>query len=344
MTTLKSLGIRLIITILVLLGLLYLPSPAFSQQASDLQNLIRNGGFEQGFQADYGLGFEWNSFNNGNALVGWSADTWSPVVAAGENAQAIEIKHAGEQDRFAGIYQTVSVVPGQQYKLTIQGLIRSTEGNIEDSNYGYRLQYAIDAKGSTAWELLSEAAWQELPWDEQPLAEPEENNYRIDTFSTTITAESDQLTLFIRGWKKWVNDGSGIFNLDEISLTGFPTNFEVVAAQPASLEAASQTTAPEAEAVLPDIAPQQAEPQAQAAPPEINQETTAPTNNIDTGQTEATTSEALAPAPQQEQLPVSGRGADNTLNYLMIMGLALLLILVSSAIMAVTRRSHNSIK
>jgi hypothetical protein len=114
----------------------------------------------------------------------------------------IEIRNAAERDRYAGIYQTVAVVPGQSYKLTIKGLVRSLEGSITASDYGYRLQYGVDYEGGTAWELVPDQNWQEIPWDEQPLNDPVNGTYRFDTFETTLTARSDKLTLFIRAWKK----------------------------------------------------------------------------------------------------------------------------------------------
>jgi hypothetical protein len=217
----QSLRIAIILTIIILTLLVYLPAPAFSQQAAPprMQDLIVNGGFEGGFQEQFGIGYGWGGFSNGNAIVGWNYDDWRPVVAQGQYSQRIEIKDALETDRLAGIYQTVSVVPGQPYKLVIQGLIRSEEGSINLSDYGYRLQVAIDYDGGTAWELLPAAAWQELPWDEQPLSEVDPG-YKYNTYEATVTAKTEQLTIFIRGWKKWVNDGVGLFNLDEVSFVG----------------------------------------------------------------------------------------------------------------------------
>ena len=110
----NSLRLAIVGTIAVILLLIYLPAPAYSQQgeASRIQDLIVNGGFEGGFQEEYGIGYGWGGFSNGNAVVGWSFDDWSPVVADGSYSQQIQIKDALDQNRYAGIYQTVSVVPG----------------------------------------------------------------------------------------------------------------------------------------------------------------------------------------------------------------------------------------
>jgi len=146
----KDIGPRFLFSLVLIIGLLYIPSPVFSQQSPELQNLIVNGSFEEGFQ-DFGVGYGWGAFSNGQAIVGWSSDTWDKVIPAGQrNAQMIEIKDAQVLNRYAGIYQTVTVVPGAQYKLTVKGLIRSTEGDIAISDYGYRLQVGVDQNGGTA--------------------------------------------------------------------------------------------------------------------------------------------------------------------------------------------------
>ncbi len=236
MGKLDSIFARVVFSSIVIIGLLYMPLPVFSQSVADTQNLILNGDFEAGFQAEHGVGYEWGAFSNGGALVGWQPDSWEKVTAAGEYAQMIEIKDSTEQNRYAGIFQTVAVLPGETYQLTIQAVVRSSEGDITLSDYGYRLQYAIDYSGNTAWELLPAEAWVELPWDEQPLKSSVDTVYRRDSYQTTVTAQGETLTLFIRGWKKWVNNGVGLFDLDEISLTGpAPAGFE---AQSTAVDAA----------------------------------------------------------------------------------------------------------
>ena len=214
-----------------------LPTSVFAQEGegpSSIQDLLVNGDFEGGFQDGFGVGYGWGAFSNGNAVVGWNFDDWDRVVTSGNYSQRMEIKEALDQDRYAGIYQTVSVVTGQQYKLSINGLVRSDEGEVSLSDYGYRLQYAVDYDGNTAWELVDSTAWQEIPWDEQPLSLPEGEAYQTDTYDTTITATGDELTIFIRGWKKWINNGAGVFNLDEISFVGpAPDGFHSPVAQAA---------------------------------------------------------------------------------------------------------------
>jgi len=330
MIRMDSVGFRAVFSLLLIVGLLYLPSPAYSQDEGNLQNLILNGGFEEGFQEEHGVAYGWGGFSNGNALVGWGADSWDPVVAAGDKAQMIEVKNATEMNRYAGIYQTVSVVPGAQYRLTIMGLVRSTEGDIEVSDYGYRLQYAIDGNGGTTWELVPESAWTEISWDEQPLSDSAEMVYRVERYETTVTAQSDRLTLFIRGWKKWINEGSGIFDVDEISLVGpAPENFEIPAAEAAVVSnPAALNDTPLEEAPAPAIE-EEANKVAEVEEPVAE---VVPETDVSIEAPEA------APQAENSQLPVSGQGRPEALNYIVLSGGVMLVVLVMGAVVALRRQ------
>lgn len=299
-------------------------APAFSQQPTSLPNLVVNGGFEQGFQ-DFGVGYGWGAFSNGSAAVGWNVDAWPQVVVAGKTSQQIEIKNATDRDRYAGVYQTIPVVPGQQYKLTIKGLIRSEEGDIKKSDYGYRLQYGLDYNGGTAWELVDEKNWQELSWDEQPQSASSPNpTYRQDTYETTITARSNKLTLFIRAWKKWLNNGSGLYNLDEISLVGpAPDGFQAAAGNDNSAQPAGSAAAPSGQ-TLANVSNQAVSSQPAPAQPQST-----PASKPQT-----------APPAKSAQLPVSGQGHDDSINWLMIMSVTVLVILLTGAVTTAIRRRN----
>ncbi len=66
----------------------------------------------------------------------------------GEHSQLIEINtscHGSSQsDRYAGIYQTVAVVPGETYELSLHGMLRALEDDPDRGSYSYRVQYGID--------------------------------------------------------------------------------------------------------------------------------------------------------------------------------------------------------
>ncbi|MCB0167978.1 MAG: hypothetical protein KDI79_27365 [Anaerolineae bacterium] len=400
----NSLRLAVVGTIAVILLLIYLPAPAYSQQggSSSIQDLIVNGGFEGGFQEEYGIGYGWGGFSNGNAVVGWTFDDWSPVVPEGSYSQQIQIKDALDQNRYAGIYQTVSVVPGEQYKLSVTGLIRSEEGSVTLSDYGYRLQYAVDYKGRHSWELLGADAWREFPWDEQPLAEASNQDYQFKTFETTITAENDKLTIFIRGWKKWINNGTGIFNLDSISFVGpAPTGFQAPVAQVAAVgggqtpvdtlidaDVRAQVSEHDADLSAQEAEPESGETDSEATESEIvapveedaaemeadesemeaaDEPAETEATEMEATETEATELDEAAPdaevAPETEDmsaedtstqkmddatmleeapLPVSGFAADNSVVYILMVGVALLLVLFIGAVTATTRQRNVS--
>lgn len=183
-------------------------------------NVIFNGSFEEGFVEGQGMGVGWGRFQNGNVMAGWYDDTWFKVVYDGEHAQLLELRDAGDSNRYVGIFQTVSVVTNAEYELTLHGLVRSDEGSPEASNYGYRMQYGIDFNGGTNWES-EDIQWVELMWDDQPREDlMGDNEYRMEAYSTRIKAQTDKLTLFIRGWKKWPDFKEGNFDIDGVSLVG----------------------------------------------------------------------------------------------------------------------------
>lgn len=199
--------LALVITF-ILLG----PAALLAQQP----NLIKNGSFEEGFITGLGVANQWGYFHSGNVKAGFYDDTWELVVPDGEHAQLLELIDAGANDTYAGIYQKVPVEAGRQYELSFKGLIRSTEGSIKASNYGYRMQYAIDQTGNEDWRNV--AAWAELPWDEQPRTDPANGNFTVNSLKTTFTAKGDSVTVFIRGWKKWADQGEGNYDIDAVKL------------------------------------------------------------------------------------------------------------------------------
>jgi hypothetical protein len=179
--------------------------------------LIENGGFEEGFAVDSGVGNGWGHFSGGNVEASFYDDAWEAVVIEGEHAQLIELINASVMDTYAGIYQNVEVEADQAYQLSFKGIVRSSEGSIEASNYGYRMQYAIDLSGNEDWEAVE--TWVELPWDEEPRTSPASvTGFVINSEETTFTAAGDSVTIFFRAWKKWPGPGEGNYNLDAIRL------------------------------------------------------------------------------------------------------------------------------
>jgi hypothetical protein len=177
-------------------------------------DVVLNSDFAQGFQSD-GVAVGWSSFNNGGAEFSYFSDTWPAVVGETGPSQVMRVRNAGLPDRYLGIYQTVSVVPGQAYSLSMSGLVRTNSGDVNYSKYGYRLQLGIDTQGGSSWEAVK--GWIELPWDEQLRAQ---DAHGISTYTTTVIARSDKLTIFVRAWKKWADAGEGAYDVTNVSLLG----------------------------------------------------------------------------------------------------------------------------
>jgi len=187
------------------------PTPTLTRV---ITNVLRNGNFEEGFQPNQ-LGNYWNSFNNGDAHFSFHIDDWPLVVVEGKHTQLIEIAEATRSDRYLGIYQTVSVIPGEVYTFSMRGLIRTNTGDVEKTSYGYRLQVGFDPAGGQDWNKVEN--WVELPWDEQLRVQ---DSFRFDSYTTTVIPTGESLTVFIRAWKKWADAGEGDYDVDDIRLVG----------------------------------------------------------------------------------------------------------------------------
>jgi len=178
-------------------------------------NVILNGDFEQGFD-ESGVGRYWKAFDHASGVYGWSDETWPGLVWDGQHAQMMRILFSSEPDQYVGIQQTLAVVKGEPYELTLHGLIRSTEGSAQRSSWGYRIQWGIDPKGRDSWEVVRE--WYDTGWDDQPL---DADSYTINEYKATIVPTQDTLTLFVRGWRKWPREGHKVdFVIDGVSLVG----------------------------------------------------------------------------------------------------------------------------
>jgi hypothetical protein len=159
---------------------------------------------------------EWEPFRNDGFQAIYTNETF-PYIESGSNAQRVTIVGATQFNRYAGLYQQVEVVPGQVYTLTLHGQIRSAIGDINQSSYGYRMQYAVSQTGLQNWANVPETEWVELPWDEQPINASVTKFY---SYTTTIEPATAKVTLFVRGWNKWPDQSEGQYTFDSFSLVG----------------------------------------------------------------------------------------------------------------------------
>jgi LysM repeat protein len=200
------------------------------------QEMLVNGSFEGGFRMVPGCGMVgsgWGCFTNGgSAAYGFYDDQWAPVVGDGAHSQLIEINTlqvaASEQNRYAGIYQTVQLVPGATYTLKLRGGMRERSPDPTEDRFRYRIQWGYTTDGSTNWEHV--ANWVELPWDK---IDERTAPTGLLSHSTSFAAPSGKITLFFRAWKKWGNAYKELdVNLDAISLFGKAVKQHVAPAGP----------------------------------------------------------------------------------------------------------------
>ncbi|HXF62830.1 MAG TPA: LysM peptidoglycan-binding domain-containing protein [Caldilineaceae bacterium] len=185
-------------------------------------DVLVNGSFEQGFAQVPGCGIVgegWGCFTNGGAAnYGFYDDSWELVVADGKHSQLVEINTnnlaAGDPDRYAGIYQTVRVVPGEQYKLALRGMIRTT--NQEGDPWRYRVQVGYLHGPHGDWRDVEN--WTDVGWNTY-YGRTEPGSF--SDYHAVLVPDSQALTIFIRVWKKWgVAYEELDVNLDAISLVG----------------------------------------------------------------------------------------------------------------------------
>jgi hypothetical protein len=178
--------------------------------------VLQNGDFEAGFDIT-GIAYDWKGFHNAiNGTYGWSDETYPGLVWNGNSAQSMAILSSQTPDAYIGIYQTAGVIKGKAYNLVFHGLIRSTEGSPLKSSWGYRVQVGIDPKGGRDWRAVE--TWTDVGWDDEPLNLPQ---YVFNEYQTKIVPTGPSLTLFIRGWRKWITPNTeGQFIIYGVHLIG----------------------------------------------------------------------------------------------------------------------------
>ena len=184
--------------------------------------LVYNGSFESGFNpvAVGQVGNSWGYFTNGGgANYGFYDDQWPPVKADGNHSQLIEINtknlYPVDNDRYAGIYQYLSgLLPGATYEFSMQGLLRG-EGN-EDDPYRFAAQMGWTPGYQADWAKVTN--WTELNLG--PIGK-RTNPGPVTEYKVKFVASAPDMTLFIRGWKKWgIPNVEMDFNIDAVSVKG----------------------------------------------------------------------------------------------------------------------------
>ncbi len=211
--------LALTLALVVMLSVAIITTLAGSYQVGEL---LFNGGFEQGFVAQEGCGMAgngWGCFTTGGrGGYGFYDEGWDRAVASGNHAQLIEINTKddfGDENRMAGIYQTVEVIPGETYTLSLQGMIRANDLDAGGDPWRYVMEVGFSHDGGDDW---SQAVVQEI--DVGPIQD------RVDpseyySAKVQVTAQSHWLTVFISGRMKWGDWRREVdFDVDNVSLMG----------------------------------------------------------------------------------------------------------------------------
>ena len=164
------------------------------------------------------VGNSWGFFTTaGGANYGFYDDEWPLVRADGKHSQLIEINTKGgpapENDRYAGIYQYITgLQPGVTYEFTMKGLLRGT-GN-EDDPFRFAAQWGYNKGYNGDWKAVSD--WTQMNLG--PISKRTEPG-PVATWTMKFVASSHDMTLFIRGWKKWaIANVEMDFNIDAVSV------------------------------------------------------------------------------------------------------------------------------
>lgn len=177
------------------------PAPAELECTGD--NLLKNGGFEAGFQ-DNGVAQEWTGFNNGGHVnYGYYDEMWAPVVSEGEHGQLIEINtlHVGdttEPNRMAGIYQKVWLEPGATYEISFAAMMRERRDHSDEDFYRYMVEWGYSKDGGTDPTQMDFR--ERVPLEHIYLRTAPG---QMQPFSARFKAPSETTTIWIFALKKW---------------------------------------------------------------------------------------------------------------------------------------------
>ena len=204
-------------------------------------NLLYNGSFEFGYYPVPELGFEAPDIGNIPIKWGWFRSSAygkydidnnlgfgiicpddDILGTASRNTLAVFMQSTDQPDARLGIYQTVDVVPGQDYLFSISGTIQVQKGG-SSPDINHLVEVAFDQTGGVDWTAVPQKQWALLPWKEQALefnlSGPDDPDLaKIQDYYTIVKARSNKMTVFIAGWRRWPNWRMGVFTLDCASL------------------------------------------------------------------------------------------------------------------------------
>ena len=191
-------------------------------------DVIQNGSFEQRDNANSnnGLALNWQPYSNGQAHFGWYDETWAEAIRTGQHAQLMEIfeVEANVLDRVIAIYQSADVAPNTTYNLTIRAMMRSQAPPDARNNSEFEMHWGVDFTGQGSYQNVQ--TWNLMNLTEQFREGsngtfPDDKPLFYETITGTVqTGNSNRISLFIRGLKKFPTGTEVNFDVDDVSLVG----------------------------------------------------------------------------------------------------------------------------
>lgn len=195
-----------------------------NQQQSCAGDVIMNGGFETRDPADHSIALNWGRYNNGQAWFGWYDETWAEAVRTGQHAQLMEIfqVEANILDRVMAISQTTTVAPNTTYNLTLGAIMRSQAPAQDRNNNEFEMHWGVDFSGQGNYQNVQTWNLMDLTEQFRPGSTgeyPDDKPLFYETITGTVqTGNSERITLFIRGLKKFPTGTEVNFDVDDVSL------------------------------------------------------------------------------------------------------------------------------
>ena len=220
-------------------------------------NVITNGGFELPWEDREGVAPLWEPYTNGQAHIGWYEEIWPEAVYNGERAQLMEIFEVepSVQSRVIAIHQTVDVALNSVYDLELFAIMRSQVQPGDRNNGEFEMHWGVDYSGEGNYDNVEE--WVLMPLEEQfrlgsTGQYPDDVPLFYEQITGTVeTRDSPQITLFIRGLKKFATGAEVNFDVDDVSLVGPPPGPIVIITPEAEPVATPQETMPSTGAIVP---------------------------------------------------------------------------------------------
>ena len=251
-------------------------------------NLVNNGNFEEGFYGVPELGFEardigfvpngWGWYRNqaygkytirtnqtfglqcpfdGPITIQDDDPTFGPIpeveLVGDHNTLALHIQSTDEMDARLGVYQTVNVTPGENYRFSMSTTIQvqaeartldqyGPDGKLIPQAPNHTFELYFDHTGNTNWRAIPFEKWTNVPIPEEKLWFSVEDTVEdgldalavIYNYETMVKARSDKMTIFITGWRKWANFRTTIFNIDCVWLTPLDAQGQPIRVAPPS--------------------------------------------------------------------------------------------------------------